>query len=150
MNRIGISPDGGEPNCIGGTLGAAGAVVAGAAGEAIGVAAPDGDAIGVADAPADGDAAGIADAAADGDAAGVAADGDGAGVACATTLYPMFPRVAWPDGAATAVSPMLAIARAPRTPVLSRFNVASLNVGFAETGHPYCLMRKSAFGLQAV
>jgi len=154
LKRIGISPDGGEPNCIGGTLGAAGAVVAGAAGEAIGVADPDGDAIGVA-AP-EGDAIGVADpdgeaiGVADGDAAGVAADGDGAGVACATTLYPMFPRVAGADGAATAVSPMLAIARAPRTPVLSRFNIASLNVGFAETGHPYCLMRKSAFGLQAV
>src|SRR5579884_925075 len=59
LKRIGISPDGGEPNCIGGTF-AAGAVVAGAAG----------DAIGVADAAADGDAIGVADAAADGDAAG--------------------------------------------------------------------------------
>ena len=113
MKSIGISPDGGEPNCIGGTF-AAGAVVAGAAGEAIGVA-------GV---PADGDAAGVAP----GDAIGVAdaaADGDAAGVACATRVCPTFPPDAWPDGAATAVSPMLATASALRTPVLSRFNVAS-------------------------
>ena len=62
MKRIGISPDGGEPNCIGGMF-AAGAVVAGAAGEGIG------------------DAAGIADA----DAAG---DGDAAGVVCAISVRP--------------------------------------------------------------
>lgn len=113
MKSIGISPDGGEPNSIGGA--AAGAVVAGAAGEAIGVAA------GAPLAGAAGDAIGVADA---------AADGDAAGVACATSVCPKFPRVAWPDGAATAASPVLAIASILRTPVLSRFNVASLNVVF--------------------
>ena len=103
MNRIGISPEGGAPNCIGGTF-AAGAVVAGAAGDAIGVAPGDGMAVAVGDA---------------------AADGDASGVACATNVCPVFPRAAWPDGAATAVSPMLAHTSALRTPVLSRFNVAS-------------------------
>ena len=62
-----------------------------------------------------------------GDAIGVAdAAGDALGVACAITLYPMFPGDAWPDGAATAVSPKLATRSEVRTPVLSRFNIASL------------------------
>jgi len=81
----------------------AGVVVVGAAGagEVAGVAA--GDVIGVADAA-----------------------GDALGVACAITLCPMFPGDAWPDGAATAVSPKLATRSEVRTPVLSRFNIASL------------------------
>jgi hypothetical protein len=98
-----------------------GVVVVGAAGagDAIGVAAgaveAPGDAIGVADAA--GDAIGVADAA-----------GDALGVACAITLCPMFPGDAWPDGAATAESPKLATMSEVRTPVLSRFNVASLDL----------------------
>ncbi len=107
-----------------------GVVVVGAAGagDVIGVAAGDveapGDAIGVAagEVVALGDAIGVADAAGIADAAG-----DALGVACAITLCPMFPRDAWPDGAATAVSPRLATISEVRTPVLSRFNVASLN-----------------------
>jgi hypothetical protein len=85
-------------------------VVGGAAGaaDAIGVAAGAVDAIG--------DAIGEADA-----------EGDAYGVACAITLCPMFPGDAWPDGAATAVSPRLATSSEVRTPVLSRFNLASLN-----------------------
>lgn len=79
----------------------------GAAGDAIGVAVPaDGDAIGV--------AAGAVDAA-----------GDAVGVACAITLNPKLPGDAWPDGAATAVSPRLAMISEVRTPVLSRFKIAS-------------------------
>jgi len=95
LNRIGIWPDGGDPNCIGGTVAGAGAVVA--AGEGIAVAG-----------------AGIAVAA-----------GDGAAVACAIALVPVFPHDASADGAATAVSPNAAIKLAVRTAVLSRFNVAS-------------------------
>jgi len=71
---MGISPDGGDPNCIGGTFGvAAGVVVVGAAGagDVMGVAAAPGDAIGVA---VPGDAIGVADAA-----------GEALGVACAIT-----------------------------------------------------------------
>ncbi len=94
---------------------------AGAAGEAIGVAVPaDGVAVpaeGVA-VPADGDAIGVA-------AGAVDAAGDADGVACAITLDPMLPGDAWPDGAATAVSPRLAITSEVRTPVLSRFKIAS-------------------------
>jgi len=90
-------------------------VVGGAAGagEVIGVAPVAGEAIGVA--PAAGEAMGVADAA-----------GDALGVACAITLCPTFLCDAWPDGAATAVSPKLAAMSEVRTPVLSRFNVASL------------------------
>lgn len=105
MKRIGICPDGGEPNCIGGTAAGAGAGGAGA-GDAAGVAAGAGEPAGV--------AAGAADAA-----------GDALGVACAITLCPVFPGDAWPDGAATAVSPTLAIKSDVRTPVLSRFKLAS-------------------------
>lgn len=62
-----------------------------------------------------------------GDAIGVAdTAGDAPGVACAITLCPMFPGDAWPDGAATAVSPKLATISEVKTPVLSRFNVASI------------------------
>ncbi len=76
-----------------------------------------------------GDAIGVAAGA--GDPAGVVAGeaddaGDALGVACAITLCPVFPGDAWPDGAATAVSPKLATISEVRTPVLSRFNVASV------------------------
>ena len=112
MKSIGIVPDGGDPNCIGGAaVVVVGVVVVGAAGagDAAGVAAA-----GAVDAP--GDAIGVADAA-----------GDAPGVACAITLCPMFPGDAWPDGAATAVRPRLATSSDVRTPVLSRFNIASLD-----------------------
>ena len=66
-----------------------------------------------------------------GDGIAVAA-GDGIAVACAITLSPSFPRDAWPDGAATAVSPKTAQKNAVRTPVLSRFNVASWSGLFRE------------------
>jgi phage/plasmid primase-like uncharacterized protein len=60
----------------------------------------------------------------DGVAAGVAdAAGDALAVACAITVCPMFPGDAWPDGAATAVSPELATMSEVRTPVLSRFKI---------------------------
>jgi hypothetical protein len=82
-------------------------------------------------APGAGDVIGAAEGAAvaPGDAIGVAAaaEGDAYGVACAITLCPMFLRDAWPDGAATAVRPKPATISEVRTPVLSRFNVASLN-----------------------
>jgi hypothetical protein len=77
LKRIGISPDGGEPNCIGGIFaGVVGAVPPAGAAGAI-------DAIGVA-VPADGDAMGVA-------AGAVDAMGDAEGVACAITLDPMLP-----------------------------------------------------------
>jgi len=103
---MGICPEGGDPNCIGGIF-AAGAAVVGAAGAGDEAGVAEGDAMGV---------AGIAE----GDAAG-----DAPGVACAITLCPMFPGDPWPDGAATAVSPRLATMSEVRTPVLSRFNVSS-------------------------
>lgn len=96
MKRIGICPDGGDPNCIGGAAGAG--AVAGGAGA--------------------GDAAGVAAGAAD-------AVGDAYGVACAITLFLAFPGDAWPVGAATAVSPKLARMSEVRTPVLSRLKIAS-------------------------
>ena len=118
MKSIGISPDGGEPNCIGGIDADEGAAPPeGAAGAAAGVAVPpDGEAIGVA-AGAD-DASGAA-------AGAVDAIGDAAGVAWAITLNPKLPGDPWPDGAATAVSPKLATISEVRTPVVSRFKIAS-------------------------
>jgi hypothetical protein len=102
-------------------------------------AAGAGDAIGVAagELEAPGDAIGVADAA-----------GDALGVACAITLCPMFPGDAWPDGAATAVSPRLATRSEVRTPVLSRFNIASLDFGmFVETDHGHCVGEQYEYAL---
>ena len=125
---MGICPDGGEPNCIGGMF--AGAVVVGAAGAGDVAGAAPGEAMGVAPGEAMGVAAGDAIGVAAGDAIGVAlgaadAAGEALGVACAIALVLTFPDDAWRDGAATAVSPRLATISAVRTPVLSRFNVAS-------------------------
>lgn len=118
-----MTPDGGDPNCIGGTLaaGAGAGEAAGAAGAAGDAAGAAGDAAGAADAPGDG----IGDVLVDG-------AGDPAGVACATKVCPKFPPLAWPDGAATAVSPKLAVITAAKTPVLSRFKSSLLTQEYGE------------------
>lgn len=94
-------------------------------GDAIGMAVPPGD--GIAVMPGDGIAVAAGDgiAVAAGEGIAVAA-GDADAVAWAITEFPMFPRDASElDGAATALSPRLAAISVVRTPVLSRFKVAS-------------------------